>query len=38
MGPSSGSKWRGQLVGVDVDRPLRKISDVHEKLMVRAGL
>jgi len=31
-------KWRGQLVGVDVDRLLRKLSDVHEKLMVRAGV
>jgi hypothetical protein len=30
-------KWRGQLVGVDVDRLLRKLGDVHERLMVRAA-
>jgi cytosine/adenosine deaminase-related metal-dependent hydrolase len=31
-------KWRGQLVGVDVERLLRKLGDVHQRLMERAGM
>jgi cytosine/adenosine deaminase-related metal-dependent hydrolase len=31
-------KWRGALVGVDVDRLLRQLSDAHEALMARAGM
>jgi 5-methylthioadenosine/S-adenosylhomocysteine deaminase len=31
-------KWRGSLVGVDVDRLLRQLSDAHEALMARAGM
>jgi cytosine/adenosine deaminase-related metal-dependent hydrolase len=30
-------KWRGKLVGVDVDRLLRRVADAHEALMARAG-
>jgi 5-methylthioadenosine/S-adenosylhomocysteine deaminase len=30
-------KWRGKLVGVDVERVLRRVADAHEALMVRAG-
>lgn len=31
-------KWRGQLVGVDVDALLRRLGRVHERLMERAGV
>jgi 5-methylthioadenosine/S-adenosylhomocysteine deaminase len=31
-------KWRGQLVGVDVQRLLGKLSEVHQALMERAGV
>jgi len=31
-------KWKGSLVGVDVDRLLRQLSNVHEALMARAGV
>lgn len=31
-------KWRGSLVGVDVDRLLRKLADAHQALMERAGV
>jgi hypothetical protein len=31
-------KWRGKLVGVDVERLLRKVGEAHEALMVRAGV
>jgi 5-methylthioadenosine/S-adenosylhomocysteine deaminase len=31
-------KWRGQLVGVDVERLLRKLGDMHQRLMERAGV
>jgi len=31
-------KWRGSLVGVDVDRLLHQLSDVHEALLARAGV
>jgi hypothetical protein len=30
-------KWRGKLVGVDVEHLLRKVGKAHEALMVRAG-
>jgi 5-methylthioadenosine/S-adenosylhomocysteine deaminase len=31
-------KWKGSLVGVNVDRLLRQLSDAHEALMARAGV
>jgi 5-methylthioadenosine/S-adenosylhomocysteine deaminase len=31
-------KWRGQLVGVNVERLLNKLSEVHQALMERAGV
>jgi 5-methylthioadenosine/S-adenosylhomocysteine deaminase len=31
-------KWRGQLVGVNVERLLNKLGEVHQALMERAGV
>jgi cytosine/adenosine deaminase-related metal-dependent hydrolase len=30
-------KWKGSLVGVDVDRLMTQLENAHEALMARAG-